>query len=140
MFASIVDNITNWIVGLFVSAVRGIGRPEDRLEVINWLADSRAVISSDAPMLSKFGDLYSKLDARRTVAIAFNGVGDAVKNYSTSDLPLGAKLAIPATLLAMPFAGGQQLACPCYSLSLSAPPGLRQLLRLVPRTKWLVSM
>jgi hypothetical protein len=121
MFGSIVDSITNWIVGLFVSAVRGIGRPEDRLEVINWLADSRAVISSDAPMLSKFGSLYSKLDARRTVAVAFNGVSDAVKNYSSSDLPLGAKLAIPATVLAIPFAGGHAAGIAAFGTAVGVP-------------------
>jgi hypothetical protein len=83
-------------------------------------------------MLSKFGSLYSKLDARRTVAVAFNGVSDAVKNYSSSDLPLGAKLAIPATVLAIPFAADMlpglrplepQLAFPSYSSSLSVQPG-----------------
>ena len=72
-------------------------------------------------MFSKFGSLYSKLDARRTVAIAFNGVSDAVKNYSGSDLPLGAKLAIPATLLAMPFAGGHAAGIAAFGTAVGVP-------------------
>jgi restriction system protein len=72
-------------------------------------------------MLSKFGSLYSKLDARRTVAVAFNGVSDAVKNYSSSDLPLGAKLAIPATVLAIPFAGGHAAGIAAFGTAVGVP-------------------
>jgi hypothetical protein len=43
MFASIHMTLSDWIVGIFVSAVKRVGRPQDRLEVINWLADSRAI-------------------------------------------------------------------------------------------------
>jgi len=36
-FASIRMTLSDWIVGLFVSAVKRVGRPQDRLEVINCL-------------------------------------------------------------------------------------------------------
>jgi restriction system protein len=73
------------------------------------------------PTRGKFVALYTRLNARQTVAIAFNSVADAVKNYSKSDLPLGAKLAIPATLLALPFAGGHAAGIAAFGTAVGVP-------------------
>jgi hypothetical protein len=89
--------------------------------VINWLAASCAIVGSDLPTRAKFVALYKGLDARRTVAVAFGSVADAVKNYSSSNLPLGAKLAIPATLLAMPFAGGHAAGIAAFGTAIGVP-------------------
>jgi len=121
MLASIRMTLSDWIVGLFVSAVKRVGRPQDRLEVINWLADSHAIVASDLPTRDKFLALYKGLNARRTVAVAFNNVADAVKNYSKSDLPLGAKLAIPATLLSLPFAAGHAAGIAAFGTAVGVP-------------------
>jgi restriction system protein len=121
MLASIHMTLSDWIVGLFISAVKRVGRPQDRLEVINWLADSRAIVASDLPARGKFVALYKGLNARRTVAVAFNSVADAVKNYSKSDLPLGAKLAIPATLLSLPFAAGHAAGIAAFGTAVGVP-------------------
>jgi hypothetical protein len=121
MFASINMTLSDWIVGLFVSAVKRVGRPQDRLEVVNWLTDSRAIVASDLPTRGKFVALYKGLNAKRTVAVAFNSVADAVKNYSKSDLPLGAKLAIPATLLSLPFAAGHAAGIAAFGTAVGMP-------------------
>jgi hypothetical protein len=121
MLAGIRTTLSDWIVGLFVSAVKRVGRPQDRLEVVNWLTDSRAIVASDLSTRGKFVALYKGLNARRTVAVAFNSVADAVKNYSKSDLPLGAKLAIPATLLSLPFAAGHAAGIAAFGTAVGVP-------------------
>lgn len=121
MFGSIYTSISTWVVELFVSAIGKIGRPEDRLEVVNWLSDSRAIVASDLPTHSKFTALYGRLNARRSVAIAFNGISDAVKNYSAADLPLAAKIALPATLLSLPFAGGHAAGIAAFGTAIGMP-------------------
>ena len=95
MFASIYSTLAN--------TIRRIGRPQDGPEVINWFVDSRANVASDMPTHHEFGALYGRPDARYTVAVAFNGISAAVKNYFISDLPLATKLAIPTTLISLPF-------------------------------------
>jgi hypothetical protein len=55
------------------------------------------------------------------VAVAFNSVADTVKNYSKSDLPLGAKLAIPATLLVLPFAAGHAAGVVAFGTAVGVP-------------------
>ncbi|MFN3075865.1 MAG: restriction endonuclease [Alphaproteobacteria bacterium] len=91
-----------WLVRLFVRAIKKISREEDRAEVLQWLRQSRDVLSGDGPSRQKFADLYALINARKTAMIVVHGVVESVKNYKDSDLPLSTKLAIPVTLLAAP--------------------------------------
>lgn len=121
MLANVRAALTNWIVGLFVRAIKAIPRPEARVETLNWLSGSREIVASSKSTRDKFMALYRSLDARRAVALAFDSVASAVKAYAKSDLPLAAKLAVPATVLALPFAGGQAAGIAAFGSAIGVP-------------------
>lgn len=103
----VTARLRSWLIDLFVRAIRGISKEEDRAEVLAWLTQARDVVSSDKPAKTKFLELYGQLDTRKAARVAFNSVAEGVRNYKQSDLPLAVKVAVPMTLLAAPFIGGQ---------------------------------
>lgn len=121
MLENVRGVLTNWIVGLFVRTIKSIPRPEARIETLNWLSSSREIVASSRSARDKFLELYRSLNARRGVAVAFESVASAVKAYAKSDLPLAAKLALPATVLALPFAGGQAAGIAAFGSAIGVP-------------------
>jgi restriction system protein len=103
----VTAGLRSWLVDLFVRAIRGISKEADRAEVLGWLAQARDVVGSDKPAKAKFLELYGQLDTKKAARVAFNSVAEGVRNYKNSDLPLAVKIAVPMTLLAAPFIGGQ---------------------------------
>lgn len=103
----VTARLRSWLVDLFVKAIRGISKEEDRGEVLSWLAQARDVVGSDKPAKNKFIELYGQLDTKKAARVTFNSVAEGVRNYKNSDLPLAVKVAVPMTLLAAPFIGGQ---------------------------------
>jgi hypothetical protein len=108
-------------VNHFISSIRLVSKDEDRREVIQWLTLSREAIDSDKSMKDKFVDLYALMDTRRTVKIVLNGVTEGVKNYKSGNLPLAVKVAIPLTLLAAPFIGGQGAGVAAFGGAIGLP-------------------
>ena len=122
MLANVRAALTNWIVGLFVRAIKSIPRPEARIETLNWLSGSREVVaSSTLSAKDKIVTLYRSLNTRRAVVVAFESVANAAKAYAKSDLPLAAKLALPATVLAVPFVGGQAAGIAAFGSAIGVP-------------------
>lgn len=103
---SISNSLKLWIISLFIKAISGVSKEEDRKDVLDWLIRSRDVVGGDASKKEKFVELYRLLDTKKTAKIALHGVVEAVRNYKDANLPLAAKVAVPVTLLAAPFLGG----------------------------------
>lgn len=101
------SRLRDWLANLFIRSIKSVARNEDRAEIIRWLTLSREVISSDKSRKEKFAELYALMNARKTAQIVLNSVIEGVRNYKNADLPLVVKVAVPATLLAVPFVGGQ---------------------------------
>ncbi|PKU22785.1 restriction endonuclease [Telmatospirillum siberiense] len=101
------ERLRLWLVGLFIKAIRGISKEEDRADVLAWLTRARDIVGTDKPAKAKFTELYAQLNGRKAAQIAFSSVSESVQNYKNSDLPLAVKVAVPLTLLAAPFVGGQ---------------------------------
>uniref|UniRef100_I2Q2N0 Restriction endonuclease n=1 Tax=Desulfovibrio sp. U5L TaxID=596152 RepID=I2Q2N0_9BACT len=104
--SSVPQHLKEWLVALFVKAINGVSKEEDRQDILDWLAQSRDVVGSEKSKKDKFLALYRLLDTRKTAKIALDGVVEAVKNYKQSNLPLAAKVALPVTLLATPILAG----------------------------------
>lgn len=104
---SVTQRLKTWLIGLFVKAINGIARPEERAEAVRWLSQSRDVLASDTSAREKFTELNALINARRTASFIASSVVETVRNYKNSDLPLPVKIAVPVTLLAVPFVGGQ---------------------------------
>ena len=92
-------------MGLFVSAIERTSRPEDRHAAIQWLLRSRDILAGDASLAEKLKALNAQLDARAAASAIAATVADAVRNYRTSSLPWPMKVAMPATLAAIPVVG-----------------------------------
>ena len=121
MLRHIHNSLTEWITGLFISAVKAVSRPADRSEVIQWLSSARAVVASGNSRTKKFTALYGSLDARKVVAISLNSVVEGARNYGKADIPLGAKAAVPITLLAMPFVVGHAAGLAAFGSAIGVP-------------------
>lgn len=106
MFDAITEGIRRWLVGRFASAIKHTTRAEDRVLAIQWLNESRAIVSSDLRPVEKFKELNSLINSRTAIVAIAKSVSEAVSNYRKSDLPLSMKIALPATLAAIPLVGG----------------------------------
>lgn len=106
MFDGITEGTRKWLVARFASAIRHSTRAEDRTIAIRWLSDSRAVIASDLSPTDKAKKLNSLVNSRTAITAIAKSVSEAVSNYRKSDLPLSMKIALPATLAAVPLVGG----------------------------------
>jgi hypothetical protein len=118
---STAERLRAWLVRVFTQTIGKISNQEDVKEVIAWLEKSRDVIASDRTKREKMSELYALTDTRKTVKVVAHGVVDAVKNYKNSDLPIAVKIAIPTTLLAAPFIGGQGAGVAALGSALGLP-------------------
>ena len=121
MLDRIRETISNWIVGIFVSSVKHIPQPQERVEAVNWLSASRDIVASNLNRQQKFAELYKRLDGRKVLSMVFHSVSGAVKAYAKSDLPLAAKIALPATVAAVPLFGGQGAGIAAFGTAIGMP-------------------
>lgn len=105
--SAVSSRLRHWLTALFVKSINGMSRQEDRADAVAWLARSRDIVSSGKSAREKFSELNSQINARKTASFIANSVAETVRNYKKSDLPLPVKIAVPVTLLAVPFVGGQ---------------------------------
>lgn len=99
--------VSEWLVRVFAQAIGKVSNEHDRQDIAAWLERSREVLASERPKTDKMRELYALTDTKAAAKVVARSVGEAVRNYKSADLPLAMKLAIPATLLAAPFVGGQ---------------------------------
>jgi len=118
----IVSKIRGWIVNLFVKAINSCSCEQDRLEVISWLALIREILAnSSLSFQDKVKDIYRLTDSKKTIQIVFRSVVKAVENYKNADLPWPVKIAIPATLAAATFVGGQGIGLAAFGGAIGMP-------------------
>lgn len=104
--SNITTRLREWLVRTFIQAIGKISNKQDREDIHAWLTQSREVLSRDGKKVDKLKELYAILDAKKTVVTVAHSIAETVRNYKNADLPLSLKIAIPATLLAVPFIGG----------------------------------
>src|SRR5712664_326882 len=121
MFDNVTKGIKEWLVGLFASAINHTTRPEDRVLAIQWLSESRAVVASDLRSIEKFKKLNALINSRTAIVAIARSVSEAVSNYRKSDLPLSMKIALPATLAAIPLVGGHAAGIAAFGGALGVP-------------------
>ena len=121
MFDAITEGIKKWLIGRFASAIKHTTRAEDRVLAIQWLSDSRAVVASDLRPVEKFKKLNSLINSRTAIVAIAKSVSEAVSNYRNSDLPLPMKIALPATLAAIPLVGGHAAGIAAFGGALGVP-------------------
>ena len=121
MFSVVTDGIKNWLVGVFASAIKHTTRPEDRIVAIKWLGDSRDIVASDLRSTEKFKKLNELISSRTAIRAIAGSVAEAVSNYRSSSLPWSMKVALPATLAAIPLVGGQAAGIAAFGGALGVP-------------------
>jgi restriction system protein len=121
----VFDNVTNgikaWLVGLFASAINHTTRPEDRVLAIRWLGQSRDIVASEARSIEKLKQLNALINSRTAVVAIARSVSEAASNYRKSNLPLSMKIALPATLAAIPLVGGHAAGIAAFGGALGVP-------------------
>jgi restriction system protein len=121
----VFDNVTNgiktWLVRLFASTINHTTRPEERVLAIRWLSQSRDIVASDASSTQKLKQLNALINSRTTIAAIAKSVSETASNYRKSDLPLSMKIALPATLAAIPFVGGHAAGIAAFGGALGVP-------------------
>jgi hypothetical protein len=121
MIGDVKASLRNWLINLFVGALKHVSKEEDRGEVLLWLELSRDILASDCSQKEKFAQLYALMNAKKTARIVLNSVVEAVKNYKNADLPLAVKVSIPLTLLAVPVIGGQGAGVAAFGSAIGLP-------------------
>jgi restriction system protein len=121
MFDNVTTGIKEWLVGLFASAINHTTRPEDRVLAVRWLSQSRDVVASDARSIEKFKQLNALINSRTAITAIASSVSEAVSNYRKSNLPLSMKIALPATLAAIPLVGGHAAGIAAFGGALGVP-------------------
>ncbi|WP_342740056.1 restriction endonuclease [Bradyrhizobium sp. B117] len=121
MLNAITEGIRKWLVARFASAIRHTTRAEDRVVAIRWLSESRDVIASELPPMEKFKNLNALVNSRTAIVAIAKSVSEAVSNYRSSDLPLPMKIALPATLAAIPLVGGHAAGIAAFGGALGVP-------------------
>jgi restriction system protein len=121
----VFDNVTNgvkaWLVGVFASAINHTTRPEDRVIAIRWLGQSRDVVASDVSSIQKLKQLNALINSRTAIVAIAKSVSETASNYRKSDLPWSIKIALPATLAAIPFVGGHAAGIAAFGGALGVP-------------------
>lgn len=115
------NRLRQWLVQVFVQAIGKISKEEDRQDAIFWLAQSRDILASNRGKREKVAELYALINTKKTVSVVAGSVAEAVKNYKNADLPLSVKIAVPVTLLAVPFVGGQGAGIAALGSALGLP-------------------
>lgn len=121
MFDNATNGIKTWLVGLFASAINHTTRPEDRVVAIRWLGQSRDVVASDASSIQKLKQLNALINSRTTIKAIAKSVSETASNYRKSNLPLSMKIALPATLAAIPLVGGHAAGIAAFGGALGVP-------------------
>jgi restriction system protein len=121
VFDIATQGIKKWLAGLFASAINHATRPEDRVLAIRWLSQSRDVVASDARSIEKLKQLNSLISSRTAIVAIANSVSEAVSNYRTSNLPWSMKIALPATLAAIPLVGGHAAGIAAFGGAVGVP-------------------
>jgi len=121
VFDSVTIGIKGWLIGLFASAINRTTRSEDRVLAIRWLSQSRDVVASDASSIQKLKQLNALINSRAAIAAIATSVSEAASNYRNSSLPLSMKIALPATLAAIPLVGGQAAGIAAFGSALGVP-------------------
>jgi HJR/Mrr/RecB family endonuclease len=121
MFDNVTKGIKEWLVGLFASAINHTTRPEDRVLAIRWLSQSRDVVASDVRSIEKLKQLNALISSRTAIVAIANSVSEAVSNYRKSNLPWSMKVALPATLAAIPLVGGHAAGIAAFGGALGVP-------------------
>jgi restriction system protein len=121
MFKSAADGIRGWLVSLFASAIKHATRPEDRVLAIQWLGQSRDIVASDLRSVEKFKKLNDLINSRTALKAIAGSVSEAITNYRKANLPLSLKIAIPATLAALPLVGGQGAGIAAFGGAIGLP-------------------
>jgi len=121
MLDAIKGGIREWLVARFASAIKHTTRAEDRVLAIRWLSESRTVIASDLSPTEKFRKLNSLMSSRTAIVAIAKNVSEAVSNYRNSDLPLSMKIALPATLAAIPLVGAQGAGIAAFGSAVGVP-------------------
>jgi HJR/Mrr/RecB family endonuclease len=121
VFDSVTEGIKKWLVGLFALAIRHTSRPEDRVVAIRWLSQSREVVASDIRSIEKFKQLNALINSRSAIVAIAASVSEAVRNYRKSNLPWSMKIALPATLAAIPLVGGHAAGIAAFGGALGVP-------------------
>ncbi|MEY2525220.1 MAG: restriction system protein, partial [Ilumatobacteraceae bacterium] len=76
---------------------------------------------SDLRPVEKFKKLNSLINSRTAIVAIAKSVSEAVSNYRNSDLPLPMKIALPATLAAIPLVGGHAAGIAAFGGALGVP-------------------
>src|SRR4051794_19704684 len=121
MLDAIKGGVREWLVARFASAIKHTTRAEDRVLAIRWLSESRTVIASDLSPTEKFKKLNSLMSSRTAIVAIAKNVSEAVSNYRNSDLPLSMKIALPATLAAIPLVGVQGAGIAAFGSAVGVP-------------------
>ena len=61
------------------------------------------------------------INSRTVIATIARSISDTVSNYRRSDLPLSMKIALPATLAAIPLVGGHAAGIAAFGVALGVP-------------------
>jgi restriction system protein len=121
MFDNVTNGIRAWLVGLFASAINHTTRPEDRVLAIRWLSQSRDVVASDVRSIEKLKRLNGLINSRTAIVAIAKSVSEATSNYRKSNLPWSIKIALPATLAAIPIVGGHAAGIAAFGGALGVP-------------------
>lgn len=114
-------DIRQWLVDLFAGAIKRMNRPDDRAAAIRWLGETRKVVASDRGTLEKLQRLQSLTLSRDNIRAMASRIADAASAYRSSNMPLAMKVAIPATIAAIPFLGGQAAGVAAFGGALGVP-------------------
>ncbi|MET4764179.1 MULTISPECIES: restriction endonuclease [Bradyrhizobium] len=121
MFVNVTNGIKTWLVGLFASTITHTTRPEDRVLAIRWLSQSREVVASEVSSLEKLRQLNALINSRTTIKAMAKSISATVSNYRKSNLSLSMKIALPATLAAIPLVGGHAAGIAAFGGALGVP-------------------
>ena len=121
MFDNVTNGIKEWLVGLFASAINRTTRPEDRVLAIRWLSQSREIVASDTRSFEKLKQLNALINSRTAIVAIAKSVSEAASNYRKSSLPWSIKIALPATLAAIPLVGGHAAGIAAFGGALGVP-------------------
>lgn len=114
--------LVQWLVDFFKKSIRSISHEQDRLEVLDWLVLVRAILNnSELSKLNKAKQIYAISDSKKTIKIIFKSLAETVKNYKNSDMPLAVKVALPVTLSAAAFFGGQGAGIAAFGTAFGVP-------------------
>ncbi len=120
--SSAIQSVRDWVISVFVAAIAKCSTERDRTDAIAWLALAREVLVQDSlSTTAKAKQIYAITDSRRLASNVVGAVGEAYRNYRTSNTPLAVKVAIPITLTAAAVLGGQSVGIAGFGSAIGMP-------------------